>query len=398
MEEAVREELGRYRSCLEEAGLGALTVRGYVRELGHFLERCPGALGAEPGDAAAMVAEYVGATAADPCAWAISSSLHRWASERLGVDMYRPRRDPSGYATSRAIEEEAEAFGRALEADGLTAEVVRACSVQAAMFLGWLFPGGAVDLAEVTPEAVVRYIASECAPLGRGTRKQYASRLRRYLRFVDSRTGRRASALPVAQACWGGPMPRAATEEEVEALLAPGDPGDPRASRARAAVALMCNLGLRCCEAAALRLADVDFAGAAVSVPTAKGGPARRLPLDAQTGSALAEYVVRHRPRAGSGALFLVVGGPRDGEPMSASQLRYSLRSHARRRGVADFGTHMLRRRAATRLVAAGAGAKVVADMLGHADVQTTRVYLRLDMAGLLAAAGPWPGGGGADE
>ena len=74
--------------------------------------------------------------------------------------------------------------------------------------------------------------------------------------------------------------------------------------------------------------------------------------------------------------------------------MRGSLRYQARLAGVGDFGTHMLRRRAATSMVAAGTPMKVVADVLGHAEVQTTTAYLRIDVEGLRAVAAEWPGDG----
>jgi site-specific recombinase XerD len=82
------------------------------------------------------------------------------------------------------------------------------------------------------------------------------------------------------------------------------------------------------------------------------------------------------------------------GDPMSLPQMRNSLRYQARLAGVGDFGTHMLRRRAATSMVAAGTPMKVVADVLGHAEVQTTTAYLRIDLEGLRAVAAEWPGDG----
>jgi site-specific recombinase XerC len=41
----------------------------------------------------------------------------------------------------------------------------------------------------------------------------------------------------------------------------------------------------------------------------------------------------------------------------------------------------------------AGHRLKNIADVLGHASVDTTAVYVKLDIAGLRAAALPWPGG-----
>lgn len=77
---------------------------------------------------------------------------------------------------------------------------------------------------------------------------------------------------------------------------------------------------------------------------------------------------------------------------MSLSQMRNSLRYQARLAGIPDFGTHMLRRRAATSMVERGTPLKVVADVLGHAEIQTSKAYLRIDVEGLRAVASDWPG------
>ena len=164
-------------------------------------------------------------------------------------------------------------------------------------------------------------------------------------------------------------------------------------SRNRAALLLMSNMGLRCCEVASLTLDDVDFRNGTVRVPATKGCCERRLPLEPECGNALAEYVAEYRPKTASRAVFLR-NKSRRGEPMSKSQIRNSLRYQARLAGVGDFGTHMLRRRAATSMVERGVPMKVVADVLGHAEVQTTKAYLRIGVEGLRSAAADWPGDG----
>jgi site-specific recombinase XerC len=36
---------------------------------------------------------------------------------------------------------------------------------------------------------------------------------------------------------------------------------------------------------------------------------------------------------------------------------------------------------------------KAVADVLGHAELETTAIYAKLDVGTLLTVAQPWPGG-----
>jgi site-specific recombinase XerD len=182
------------------------------------------------------------------------------------------------------------------------------------------------------------------------------------------------------------------TDEELGAILSVRS-YDEVGSRNRAALLLMANMGLRCCEVVALTLDDVDFRNGTVNVTAAKCQDARTLPLEAGAGAALADYICHHRPGSTSRAVFLRNKSHR-GDPMSLPQMRNSLRYQARLAGVGDFGTHMLRRRAATSMVAAGTPMKVVADVLGHAEVQTTTAYLRIDVEGLRAVAAEWPGDG----
>ena len=54
-------------------------------------------------------------------------------------------------------------------------------------------------------------------------------------------------------------------------------------------------------------------------------------------------------------------------------------------------GTHVLRHTAATRLHCRGAKLKEVADILGHQSLDTTMIYMKVNMTNLSAVALPWP-------
>jgi site-specific recombinase XerD len=55
-------------------------------------------------------------------------------------------------------------------------------------------------------------------------------------------------------------------------------------------------------------------------------------------------------------------------------------------------GAHAFRHTVATHLVCGGASFKVVADVLGHARLETTAIYAKLDVDALAGVALPWPG------
>ena len=82
--------------------------------------------------------------------------------------------------------------------------------------------------------------------------------------------GREPASIPVNPPSWGSrPLPRKLGEGEFLALTTPD--GSARSVVVAVAACLMGNLGLRCCEASALTLDDIDFANATVSVAATKG-------------------------------------------------------------------------------------------------------------------------------
>ncbi len=69
-------------------------------------------------------------------------------------------------------------------------------------------------------------------------------------------------------------------------------------------------------------------------------------------------------------------------------------RAYARPTGRSDrIGPHVLRHTAATHMRCAGHSLKGIADVLGHRSVDTTMIYVKLDIEALRAVALPWPGG-----
>ena len=388
-------EAESFRDALLRNGYHEKTAQAYSRKLREFLETRPDAPGMAADELAAAIEEHVASASDAYDTNVLAAALRRWHESLYGGRLGREQRLRSEYASSAEIDAEVARLRAALEADGLAGSTVDAHCATASMFLGWRFPDGAVDAAAITTDDAAAYLASEKPHLAATSRKTEAHRIARYLGTLE---GDGPRGLPFTPACWGASsLPRMLGRDELEAIMAAGT-NEPTRSRNNAALLLMANLGLRCCEAVALDLSDVDFRAAEVTVPAVKGRSERRVPLDAETGARVAEYVTGHRPRGASDGLLLGQRGRWAGGRMSAERLRSSLRLQARMAGVRDFGTHMLRRAAATGLVSTGASLKVAADILGHSEVETTAGYLRLDLDSLRQAASEWPEAGGDDE
>ena len=83
---------------------------------------------------------------------------------------------------------------------------------------------------------------------------------------------------------------------------------------------------------------------------------------------------------AGVAALFVVVGPRGTGQPLSDRSIRCMVDNHLDRLGLKAEGVscHALRHSAATWARAGGARIDAIADMLGHASTDTTRIYARI--------------------
>jgi len=71
------------------------------------------------------------------------------------------------------------------------------------------------------------------------------------------------------------------------------------------------------------------------------------------------------------------------------------VKKHLLRAGIqaSNRGAHLLRHSLATRMVNQAVPIKQIADMLGHASIDTTAIYTKVDTTHLAAVALPFPGG-----
>ena len=84
-------------------------------------------------------------------------------------------------------------------------------------------------------------------------------------------------------------------------------------------VAAMVLGGLRRCEVLGLRLEDLRVAERRVFIAEGKGGRQRLIPVSGRFFAAVAAYLDAERPPgAGTDRVFVVLKGPRRGQPLSA--------------------------------------------------------------------------------
>jgi integrase/recombinase XerD len=169
-------------------------------------------------------------------------------------------------------------------------------------------------------------------------------------------------------------LPRVLEPAEADAFVAAL-----RTQRDRAMVAAMLLGGLRRCEVLGLRLPDLHPGERRVFVADGKGGRQRIVPISARFFSAVAAYYDTERPRTSSTeTVFVVLKGPRRGQPLSAAGLDEIIEGARKRAGLTHLTCHQLRHTCFTRLREAGMALEAIQAQAGHASIESTRVYLHL--------------------
>jgi integrase/recombinase XerD len=152
-----------------------------------------------------------------------------------------------------------------------------------------------------------------------------------------------------------------------------------RTHRDRAMVLAMLLGGLRRCEVLGLRLADVRVGDRSLFVAEGKGGHQRVVPVANPVFAAVGDYLHEERPPGTStDRVFVVLKGPRRGQPLAAEGIDEVLTGARRRAGLAHGTCHQLRHTCLTRLREAGMALEAVQAQAGHRSIESTRIYLHL--------------------
>lgn len=179
-------------------------------------------------------------------------------------------------------------------------------------------------------------------------------------------------------------LPKVLSRAQVNQLIASPDPKSPFFSRDVAILELLYASGLRATELCELELRDLNLDVGCVRV-LGKGSKERIVPLGRAAAESLVRYIAEDRPRFDrrqSDCLFL----SRTGKPLERVALWMLIEKHGRRCGLLkSVSPHTLRHCFATHLLGGGADLRVVQELLGHSDINTTQIYTHVDHTRLKA-------------
>jgi site-specific recombinase XerD len=282
------------------------------------------------------------------------------------------------------------AWASFLHSEGLSESTARNYCWWINGFLQWL-KQEEVPLRQVTATVVDGFMRQlSCRRLNRVSLATAAKVLRRFSRYAYEQGWWRRDLAPLILA------PRLFRQEDlplgpawtdVRRLIAASD-GDTRLQlRNRAILLLLSVYGLRSGEVRGLRLEDIDWTRRILRVRRSKTARVQEHPLTTATGKAIQRYLKKARPECARKELFLTLHAPF--RRLSAGALYHLTSSLLHRLDIASpkRGPHALRHASATYLLNSGSSLKAVGDHLGHRSLGTTRIYAKVDLAGLRTVA-----------
>lgn len=261
-------------------------------------------------------------------------------------------------------------------------------------FLVFLGAQGVSSPSELQPALVAAFISERAIHVCSRSLATEVGCVRSFLRFLCMR-GLVAAAL-VAQAralrfSKEHRLPPVWPPEAVEALLGAVDRSSRLGKRDYAILLLAARLGLRASDIRALKLDNIHWAEARLSLTQSKTGRYLSLPLSEELGQALIDYLRHARPRSPHRAVFLKARAPYG--PFGPTNTLYSVITATLRRANISLppgmprGLHALRHTLATGLVQTGKPLESVAAILGHSSIESTRIYTHLDVDALRSVA-----------
>jgi site-specific recombinase XerD len=152
----------------------------------------------------------------------------------------------------------------------------------------------------------------------------------------------------------------------------------------RIVLSLIYSAGLRGQEVINLKLSDIDFERQTIHIRQSKYKKDRIVPLSKHMARGLHKYIQAEHPH-----LWLFNGKEPDGR-YSVRGLSWVMRETLKKTSITkDVNLHSLRHTYATHLLEEGVNIVTLKELLGHADITTTMIYLHVAQCPTIVAHSP---------
>ncbi len=175
-------------------------------------------------------------------------------------------------------------------------------------------------------------------------------------------------------------VPEVLTKEDVKRLIQGA-----RSEKSRLMLKMLYATGLRVSELVSLKVGDLDFEEGLGKVVSGKGGKDRVFVIP----EALGEEVKRFARKNGLGEEDFLFGV--NGSRVSTRNVQLVVKRAAERAGIKKkVSPHKLRHSFATHLLEGGTDIRIIQELLGHSNLQTTQIYTHVSRAEIKKVRSPF--------
>lgn len=185
-------------------------------------------------------------------------------------------------------------------------------------------------------------------------------------------------------------VPTTYTADETQRLLEAVDRGNPVGKRDYAILLLATRLGMRAGDIRDMKLENLHWQTDSIEFIQGKTKIPISLPLLADVGDAIIDYLKNGRPQTGSRNVFINHIAP-NREFAEHNSLYRIMNKYLTKAGIDTHGKqrglHTLRHSLAGSLLESDIALPLISEILGHADTNTTGEYLKIDLNNLRKCA-----------
>jgi len=231
---------------------------------------------------------------------------------------------------------------------------------------------------QIDPEEINEYLAAlarDPRSPSRSSFKHMVYGLRYYYRLLGM--NKNAIALPSLKK--DTKLPTILNHQELKELFSA-----PVLLKQRVVLTLIYSAGLRGQEVINLKISDVDFERKTIHIRQSKYKKDRIVPLADSMAVGLKKYINAENPH-----IWLFNGKEADGR-YSVRGLSWVMRENLRKTSITkEVNLHSLRHSYATHLLEQGVNIVTLKELLGHAEITTTMIYLHIAQCDLVKAHSP---------
>lgn len=272
--------------------------------------------------------------------------------------------------------EEYEGFIEEQQGKGFAVSTISMNRVSVLRFLEYLFRTGVTAWEQLSPEIIKSFHLSDPHSTPEA-KNAYSSKIRYFLEYL---AGRNIVPSYLQLALSNECAPRTSLiktlgDEDIDAIYYFTEQAQSGYQLRQCAIIMLgLRMGIRASDIAKLKLADISWNEASISVQQDKTDSFIKLPMPTEVGNCLYRYIMHGRPSASSEHIFI-------NHRMPYGRLNSGACVRALKQALTKdpHGFHITRKTFASRMLRNNTKPAIIAESLGHSDNSTVMTYLATD-------------------